>query len=81
MDYDAHRPKGYRGQGDSHLPGIVRQLRRTLADAQRDFAHDTLRLPPEAIGELAGVLVDFAEDLHDGAPASCAGTPRSTRRR
>ena len=44
----------------------MRQLRRALADTQRDFAHDTLRLAPEALGELAGILVDFAEDLHDG---------------
>jgi hypothetical protein len=36
-----------------------------LSDTQRDFAHDTLCLPPEAIGELAGILVDFAKDLHN----------------
>jgi len=66
MVYAAHRPKGYQGQGDSHLPKIVRQLRRVLADTQRDFAHDTLSLGSGALGELAGILVDFAEDLHDG---------------
>ena len=33
---------------------------------QRGFAHDTLRLPPKALGEFAGILVDFAEDLHNG---------------
>ena len=66
MAYAVHRPKGYEGKGDSHLPQIVRQLRRILSDMQRDFAHDTLRLPSDAIGELAGILVDFAEDLHNG---------------
>ena len=66
MDYSAHRPQGLQGQGDSHLPKIVRKLRRTLAETQRDFAHDTLRLPSKALGELAGILVDFAEDLHAG---------------
>ena len=43
-----------------------RKLRRTLTEAQRGFAYDTLRLPSKALGELAGILVDFAEDLHDG---------------
>jgi hypothetical protein len=67
MDYSAHRPKGYQGQGDSHLPKIVRQLWRTLTDVQGDFAHDTLRLPADVLGDLAGILVDFAEDLHAGS--------------
>ena len=65
MDYSVHRPKGYQGQGDSHLPRIVRQLRRTLSETQRDFAYDTIRLDTAGIGELAGILVDFAEDLHN----------------
>jgi hypothetical protein len=55
-----------RTKGDPHLPRIARRLRRALADAQRDFAHDTLRLPSKAIGDLAAILVDFAEDLHAG---------------
>jgi hypothetical protein len=67
MDYSAHRPQGYEGQGDPHLPKIVQRLRRTLAETQQDdFAHDTLRLPSKALGDLAGILVDFAEDLHAG---------------
>ena len=33
---------------------------------QRGFAYDSLRLPPKVVGELAGILVDFAEDLHNG---------------
>jgi Protein of unknown function (DUF3843) len=64
-DYTAHRPQD-EGQGDSHLPKIVRKLKDTLADAQRGFAHDSLRLPPKSLSELAGILVDFAEDLHSG---------------
>jgi hypothetical protein len=66
MDYDAHRPKGHHERGDSHLPKIVRKLKKTLAEIHREFAYDTLRLPPRALGELAGILVDFAEDLHNG---------------
>lgn len=64
MSYSAHRPLGYEGQGDLHLGRIVRQLQRTLAEAQRDFSHDTLRLDAHALGELASILVEFAEDLY-----------------
>ena len=66
MSYSAHRPEGYRGRADSRLPRIVRQLRQTLAEAQRGFSHDTLRLGAHALDELAAILVDFAEDLHNG---------------
>ncbi len=52
--------------GDSHLPRIVRRLRRTLAETQRGFSHDTLHLDSNAIGQLAATLVDFAEDLYNG---------------
>jgi hypothetical protein len=66
MTYSSNRPQGYEGQGDSHLPGIVKTLRRKLSETQGDFAHDTLRLPSGALGDLASILVDFAEDLHAG---------------
>lgn len=65
MTYATHRPTGISRKGDSHLPGIVQDLRRKLAHVQRDFAHDTLRIGDDELGELAGVLVDFAEDLHN----------------
>ena len=64
MDYFSHRPRGYEGQDDSHLPKIVRRLRRALAETQSNFGCDTLRLPSKLLGDLAGILVDFAEDLH-----------------
>ncbi|MCY2990626.1 MAG: DUF3843 family protein, partial [Planctomycetota bacterium] len=67
MAYAVHRPQGFRGKGDSHLPEFVRQLRGRLADVQRDFTYATLRLRPKSLGELAGILVDFAEDLHNNA--------------
>ena len=73
MDYSTHRPKGYQGQGDSYLLPAVRQLERILSKTQRDFAHDTLRLPPKELGEFAGILVDFAEDLHNEIGISIPG--------
>ena len=66
MSYSTHRPNGYEGQGDSHLPRIVRQLRRALAEMQRGFSHDSLRLDANTLGQLAAILVDFAEDLSNG---------------
>ncbi len=65
MTYAAHRPEGVKRQGDSHLARIVQSLRRKLAQVQRGFSFDTLRLDDDGHDELAGVLVDFAEDLHN----------------
>ena len=65
-DYSAHRPQGYERQSDRHLPKIVQRLWRTLSETQRGFAHDTLRLPSGTLGDLASILVDFADDLHAG---------------
>lgn len=65
MTYSTYRPEGFRGRGDSRLPQLVRNLRRTLQDTRRKFAHDSFRLGTGAIGELAGILVDFAEDIHN----------------
>ncbi len=61
-----HRPEGFHGALDDHLPRIQDRLVRSLAAAQKDFAHDTLKLPRPALKALAGVLVEFAEDLHAG---------------
>ncbi|NLY00317.1 MAG: DUF3843 family protein [Rhodopirellula sp.] len=65
-DYSAHRPQGFRGHVDVYLAQVARQLHRSLRDLQRDFVHDTLRLGNDVLSELAGVLVDFGEDIHNG---------------
>ena len=36
-----------------------------LVRVQKDFAYDSLGLDHDGLGELAGMLVDFAEDLHN----------------
>ncbi len=43
MTYSAHRPQGHEGQGDKYLPKIVRKLKKTLAETQRDFACRPIR--------------------------------------
>jgi len=64
MRYTSYRPQGYEGKADAKLPVVVKNLRRRLSEAQRSFAHDTLRLEREGLEELAGILVDFALDVH-----------------
>ena len=66
MDYSSHRPRDHEGHGDSHLPKIVRRLRRALAETQSSFAHDTLRLPSSRLANSPASSSTFAEDLHDG---------------
>jgi len=65
MTYATYRPEKTKGQGDSHLPRIAQNLRRKLARVQRDFAYNSLHLDDDGLGDLAGVLVDFAEDFHN----------------
>jgi len=65
MTYAAHRPERTKRGSDSQLAQIVKSLRRKLAQLQRGFAFDTLRLADDGLDELAGVLVDLAEDLHN----------------
>jgi hypothetical protein len=65
MANSIYRPKGYRGEGDSQLPPLARRLRQVLFETQRDFAYDTLRMGRDTLVQLAGLLVEFAEDLHN----------------
>ena len=66
MTYSTHRPERYEGHGDRHLQETARQLRQKLANMQRHFAYDSLRLDSDGLGDLAGLLVDFGEDLANG---------------
>ena len=54
------------GKATRIFPRLCGNFGRRLAEVQRGLAYDTLRLPPKALGELASILVDFAEDLHNG---------------
>lgn len=65
MKSQGHRPRGYIGAGDRYLPRIERELRRFLIKTQNELRYDTLRLPPKEWANLAGVLVEFMEDIHN----------------
>ncbi len=65
MDFKSNRPQGFLGKGDRYLPGIIRELKRHLVKSQRLLQHDTLHLSSSEWLELASVLVEFAEDIHN----------------
>ncbi len=58
------RPPGSRGRGDKYLADIAKGLQRLLLKQQELYAHPTCRLDKDSMGELAAVLVEFAEDVH-----------------
>ncbi|MBI1987164.1 MAG: DUF3843 family protein [Nitrospinae bacterium] len=65
MRYLNYLPEEHRGKSDSKLPQLVKQLKRVLTNVQRKFAHNTLKLDGERQEELAGILIDFAVDIHN----------------
>lgn len=65
MAYASNLPDGLTGTSDARAPVIVRHLTRLLANTQREFATATLNVGTDKLDELAGVLVDFAVDIHN----------------
>jgi len=59
------RLPGFTGRGDKYLGEIAQDLRRVLWKTQNNFAHATCRLPDIAWSEVAVVLVEWAEDIHN----------------
>lgn len=66
MDFRTHRPVGHVGKGDEYLSRVFEDLERVIAKLQQSFEHDTLRLRYKERENLAAVLAEFAEDLHNG---------------
>ena len=65
ISFRLNRPKGYTGKGDKYLPKIIQNLTNLLRKTQKEFKYETLRLPGGKIAELAEVLIEFAEDVHN----------------
>ena len=65
MEFNEHRPKGYVRKGDRYLPQLIIDLQQVLKRAQDSLTYDTLYLIDEELAELASVLVEFAEDIHN----------------
>ena len=59
------RLPGFTGRGDKYLGDIAQDLRRVLWKTQASFAHPTCRLPDAAWSDVAVLLVEWAEDIHN----------------
>lgn len=65
MNSRSHRPPGYAGKREHYLTRIAKDLEHIIIGAQGSLAYSTLCLSNSKIQELAGVLVEFAEDIHN----------------
>lgn len=78
------RLPGFTGRGDKYLGNLAPELRRVLWKAQSNFALATCRLPDSAWSDVAVLLVEWAEDIHNDLglwraveehQCRCFGTP------
>jgi hypothetical protein len=60
-----HRPRGFTGRGDKYMAEVAQALRRLLAKNQPSLVRTTCRLPEDRLSQLAVLLVEFAEDIHN----------------
>jgi hypothetical protein len=59
------RPRGFQGRGDKYLGELAQGLRRVAWKTQQGFTYPTCRLTEVAWGEIAMLLVEWAEDIHN----------------
>ena len=65
-NFQVNRPKGYTEKEDRFLPRIAGELKHLLIKIQDShIQNNLLHLPNSKIEELACVLVEFAEDIHN----------------
>jgi hypothetical protein len=78
------RLPGFTGRGDKYLGDIAKELRRVLWKTQSSFAFPSCRLPDIAWSDVAVLLVEWAEDIHNDLglwraveehQRQCFGTP------
>lgn len=65
MDFQLDRPPGYIGNADQYLPDVIQDLKRVFIKELDLSAYRTLHLTKRHLGGLAGVLVEFAKDIHN----------------
>lgn len=59
------RPPGYTGKGDRYLSKIHKDVTALLKQLQKTHDLMTLDLPEPAFPQIAAVIVEFAEDIHN----------------
>lgn len=65
MNFQSHRPEGFKGAGDRKLPMISKDLSNYLLLARRIFKTIMGHFSPQELQEFSSALVEFAEDLHN----------------
>ena len=78
------RLPGFTGRGDKYLGEIAQELRRVLLKTQNTFFFPSCRLPDASWSDVADLLVEWAEDVHNDIglwrtvethQRQCFGTP------
>jgi hypothetical protein len=82
--FQSARLPGFTGRGDKYLGDIAQELQRVLRKTQNSFGLPACRLPDAAWSEVAVLLVEWAEDIHNDTglwrtveahQRRCLGTP------
>lgn len=63
--FEQFRPKEFTGSGDKHLFQLIGELTKVIAQLEKVYFHDTLKLDKNQNFILANLLIEFAEDLHN----------------
>jgi hypothetical protein len=65
VNSESNRPPGHDGKREHYLTRVAKDLEGAINRAYGSLAHNTLRLSNGKLEELTGVLVEFAEDIHN----------------
>jgi hypothetical protein len=63
--FQSNRPPGHNGKRERYLLQVAKDLQQAITRAYGSLDHDTLHLSDSKLEELTGVLVEFAEDMHN----------------
>ena len=64
MRYLEYRLQGYQCGIDEYLPRIVQELYKLLRKTTNKISDRQLYLEVDVLEDLAGILIDFASDIH-----------------
>ena len=65
MILGSYRPTGYKDKGEKYLSKAGDKLASLIRSIQKEYHFAALKLSNKAINELAGILIEFAEDLYN----------------
>lgn len=65
MSFFSNRPPGFQGEGDRHLPGVIKKVSRFFKDRRKKlFGKVIPMLNNQQLWALSSAIVELAEDLH-----------------